>query len=362
MQIFHCTHCQHLVFFESVQCLFCQRSLAYLPDANTMLALEAPGSSDSATPGNIRLCRNYLERGVCNWAIAADDPNEFCVSCRTTHVIPALDDQANLQRWFRAEGAKRRLIVNLLGLGLPIGDSSSGAGDGLRFEFLAPSFDTPVMTGHLHGTITLNVDETDDVERERRRNMLREPYRTVLGHLRHETGHYYWDRLIWNGSKLDQFRDLFGDERADYEGALQNYYANGPWGNWQNSFVSAYASAHPWEDWAESWAHYLHIMDTLETAAACGLTLRPRRSDEPAVALTDLNRGVMRGPFEAAIAAWYPVTYLLNSLNRGLGLPDPYPFVLTDAVVGKLRFIHDTVVASRADLTFEQGQSIPQAA
>jgi hypothetical protein len=362
MQIFHCTHCQHLVFFESVQCLFCQRPLAYLPDADTMLALEPPGAPDSTMPGNVRLCRNYTEHAVCNWAIAANDPHDLCVSCRTTHVIPALDDPANVRRWFRAESSKRRLIVNLLGLGLPLDESVPGAGDGLRFEFLAPSFDTPVMTGHLHGTITLNVDETDDVERERRRNMLQEPYRTVLGHLRHESGHYYWDRLIANQPALSQFRDRFGDEREDYESALQRYYANGPLNNWQDGFVSAYASAHPWEDWAESWAHYLHIMDTLETAAACGLTLRPKRSDEPAVSLTDLNKGMMRGPFEAAIASWYPVTYLLNSLNRGLGLPDPYPFVLSDAVVAKLRFIHDCVVAARASGAVQQGHSLPQAA
>jgi hypothetical protein len=148
----------------------------------------------------------------------------------------------------------------------------------------------------------------------------------------------------------------------DYQAALDNYYAVGPAFNWQNAFVSAYASAHPWEDWAESWAHYLHIMDTLETAAACGLTLKPRRSDEPAVALTDLKKGVMRGPFESAIASWYPVTYLLNSLNRGLGLPDPYPFVLTDAVVAKLRFVHDTVVLARANFESSESHSMPRAA
>jgi hypothetical protein len=362
MKIFHCTHCQHLVFFESVQCLFCQRSLAYLPDASTMVALEPGATGPAQEPGGIKLCRNYTEHGVCNWAIAAEDPDQYCVSCRTTVVIPALDDRENVQRWFRAEAAKRRLIVNLLGLGLPLAESSPGAGDGMRFEFLASRIDMPVMTGHLHGTITLNVDETDDVERERRRSAFGETYRTVLGHLRHESGHYYWDRLISNSSYLQQFRELFGDEQTDYEGALANHYRLGPLPHWAEQYVSAYASAHPWEDWAESWAHYLHIMDTLETAAACGLTLRPKRSDEPAVALTDLNRGIMRGPFEAAIQSWFPVTYLLNSLNRGLGLADPYPFVLTDAVVAKLRFIHEVVVGSRADGTLDRGLSLSRAA
>jgi hypothetical protein len=361
MKIFHCSHCQHLVFFESVQCLFCQRSLAYLPDANTIIALD-PQADVQVQPGGVRLCRNYTEQGVCNWAIAADDAHEFCISCRTTIMIPSLDDRESVQRWFRAEAAKRRLIVNLLGLGLPLDESGPGAGDGMRFEFLASISDTPVMTGHLHGTITLNVDETDDVERERRRSAFGEPYRTVLGHLRHESGHYYWDRLISNSQHLYAFRDLFGDEQVDYEGALANYYRNGPLPHWAENYVSAYASAHPWEDWAESWAHYLHIMDTLETAAACGLALRPNRSDEPAVALTDLNRGIMRGSFESAIQSWYPVTYLLNTLNRGLGLADPYPFVLNDTVVGKLRFIHDVVVGSRAGSTLDEGLSLSRAA
>jgi hypothetical protein len=360
MQIFHCSNCQHLVFFESVQCLHCYRSLAYLPDADTVIALDPETPSEA--PGGARLCRNYIEHRVCNWAIAADDPHDLCVSCRTTHIIPALDDAINVQRWFRAEAAKRRLIVNLLGIGMPLDESSPGMGDGLRFEFKAPDGLESIMTGHLGGTITLNVDETDDVERERRRNAFREPYRTVLGHLRHESGHYYWDRLVRDGNRLYDFRDVFGDDRADYQSALDNYYAFGPANNWQSAFVSAYASAHPWEDWAESWAHYLHIMDTLETAAACGLTLKPRRSDEPAVALTDLNKGVMRGPFESAIASWYPVTYLLNSLNRGLGLPDPYPFVLSDAVVAKLRFVHDTVVQARANFESAESHSMSHAA
>ena len=362
MKIFHCGHCQNLVFFESVQCLFCQRSLAYLPDANTMVALDPAAGGQIQEPGNVKLCRNYSERGVCNWAIAADDPQEYCVSCRTTIMIPSLQDRENVQRWFRAEAAKRRLIVNLLGLGLPIDESRPGANDGIRFEFLASITNTPVITGHLHGTITLNVDEADDVERERRRSAFGEPYRTVLGHLRHESGHYYWDRLISNSPYLDQFRALFGNQQVDYETALASYYNNGPLPYWIGNYVSAYASAHPWEDWAESWAHYLHIMDTLETAAACGLTLRPKRSDEPAVALTDLNGGIMRSSFDSAIQSWFPVTYLLNSLNRGLGLADPYPFVLTDTVLAKLRFVHDVVVGSRANSTLEQGLSFSHAA
>ena len=140
-----------------------------------------------------------------------------------------------------------------------------------------------MLTGHADGVITVNIAEADDAERERRRTAMHEPYRTLLGHMRHESGHYYWDRLIAGTPELDEFRSLFGDERADYAASLSTYYERGAPADWQERFVSAYASAHPWEDWAETWAHYLHMVDTLETAAACGLSLTPRRRDEPAL-------------------------------------------------------------------------------
>ena len=179
--------------------------------------------------------------------------------------------------------------------------------------------------------------EADDPERERRRVQLHEPYRTLLGHFRHEIGHYYWDRLIRDGAQLAEFRSLFGDERRDYALALKEYYGNGgapP--DWQRHFVSPYATSHPWEDWAETWAHYLHITDTLETAAACGLSLRPRNNNEPALDHIVLQTADRSVAFDQLIADWFPVTYVLNNLNRGMGLPDAYPFVLSPAAIEKL--------------------------
>jgi hypothetical protein len=176
-------------------------------------------------------------------------------------------------------------------------------------------------------------------ERERRRLQLHEPYRTILGHFRHEIGHYYWDRFLLDEASIMAFRKAFGDETQDYAESLKRYYENGPPGGWQESFISSYATAHPWEDWAETWAHYLHMADALETAAAVGVSLRPQGQNEPSLQITDHELT----SFEAKIESWFSVTYMLNNLNRGLGLPDSYPFVLSDAVIQKLRFVYDTV-------------------
>jgi hypothetical protein len=345
MKVFHCDHCEHLVFFENTRCLGCDRTLAYLPDQQIMGALvEHPGgrwrSPREDREELYRLCANYESEGVCNWAVQADDSNPLCPSCRTTRVIPDLGRPGHKDAWYRLEVAKRRLIENLLNLGLSLEDDSSHGG--LSFEFLADS-DVPdaprVLTGHAQGVITVNVAEADDAERERRRHDMHEPYRTLLGHFRHESGHYYWDRLLNDGPGLEGFRQLFGDERADYGAALKNHHAE-PASDWQEHFISAYASAHPWEDWAETWAHYLHMTDALEMAGACGVSLRPRRADEPALETRAPGRTVS---FERMIEDWFPLTYLLNSLNRGLGQPDAYPFVLSPAIVEKLRFVHETV-------------------
>jgi hypothetical protein len=187
----------------------------------------------------------------------------------------------------------------------------------------------------------VNIAEADELERERRRCEMREPYRTLLGHFRHEIGHYYWNRLIRDSARLDVWRGCFGDERRDYQEALQEHYQNGPPQEWQQQFVSAYASAHPWEDWAETWAHYLHMTDTLEIAVDCGLSLRPRRPDEPTL---DARRLPARTQsFDTLIEHWFSLTYVLNNLSRGLGLPDSYPFVLSPPAIEKLRFVHQTI-------------------
>jgi hypothetical protein len=203
-----------------------------------------------------------------------------------------------------------------------------------------------VLTGHDNGLITVNIAEADDVLREQQRTQQREPYRTLLGHFRHEIGHYYWDRLIQNSASLEAFREKFGDERADYQAALNRHYEQGPPEHWEREFISAYATTHPWEDWAESWAHSLHMIDALETARATGVMLRPRHAEEPKLA-TPADPLQPGADFDRMVDEWMALTYILNNLNRGLGLADSYPFVLSAPVIEKLRFVHDTMRSNR---------------
>jgi hypothetical protein len=353
VKVFHCDHCGHLLFFENIACVSCGHRLAYLPDLALVGSLDEAGGDlwtsplTSAAGQRYRLCHNYTAEAVCNWAVREDDDHPLCESCRLTLVIPDLSKPGHREAWYRLEVAKRRLVYTLLALGLPVRNRVDDPEQGLAFEFKADVDEPsggPVLTGHADGVITINIAEADDAEREKRKRALHEPYRTLLGHVRHEVGHYYWDRLIAAGPLLETFREAFGDERADYGQALQTHYDQGPPADWPQRFVSSYASAHPWEDWAETWAHYLHMVDTLETAAACGLSLRPRRRDEPSLPTIPAEGLVAPDtPFGRLIESWFPLTYVLNNLNRGLGLPDGYPFVLPQPAIDKLRFVHDTV-------------------
>jgi hypothetical protein len=350
MRIFHCDHCDNLVFFENTHCLQCGHVLAFLPDLMEIGSLDDAGNGTWTSPHPAaagrayRLCANYSGAQVCNWAVDTRHDDTLCEACRLTTTIPDLTVEGHQTAWYKLEVAKRRLVYTLLNLHLPI-EPRSRDPRGLAFEFLAdpPGGPPMVLTGHTGGVITINLAEADDAERERRRQALGEPYRTLLGHVRHETGHYYWTRLIEGTDRLEAFRAQFGDERDDYQAALARYYANGPAADWQTRFVSAYASAHPWEDWAETWAHYLHMTDTLETAAACGVSIRPRRRDEPSLSKVPATAGTLESPFDRLITSWYPLTYLLNNLNRGLGIADGYPFVLSQTAVEKLRFVHETI-------------------
>lgn len=349
MKAFHCDGCGSLVFFENNACMNCGLALGFLPDELDLSALK-PREGDlweamsPTKPGGLfRLCANGIDHGVCNWMVPADDQNPFCVSCRLNEVIPDLKVAGNRERWLRLELAKRRLIYTLLKLHLPLTAASKSAD--LRFRFLGESKGGEVvLTGHRDGCITMNIAEADDDVREQRRVNLHEPFRTLLGHFRHEIAHYYWDRLIAGTPRLERFRAIFGDEQADYEKALQAHYRDGPPADWSARTVSAYASAHPWEDWAETWAHYLHIVDTIETAASFGLKLRPRGHPAAESMTADPKAAVREAAgFDVLLSTWFPLTYALNSLNRGMGLPDLYPFVLSDVVVGKLRLIHEVV-------------------
>jgi hypothetical protein len=350
VKVFHCSHCRHVVFFENTQCVNCGYALAFVPDLAVVAAMESRSNGLWRTElrgvgrRRFRPCRNYSQENVCNWAVPAEDPQPLCESCRLTQVIPNLTVEGNREAWFKLEAAKRRLIYSLKQLRCPIENRIDHPEHGLAYEFLSDDDSgKPVLTGHAHGVITVNIAETNDAERERRRLQMGEPYRTLLGHFRHEIGHYYWERLINHSGRLEQFRALFGDERADYAAALKAHYDTGPPADWAQHFVSAYATSHPWEDWAESWAHYLHMTDMLDTAADCGLSLSPKRRDEPTLLRA---RSGAEEPFERLIADWFPLSYLLNNLNRSMGLADGYPFVLTTPAIAKLRFVHEIIVGA----------------
>ncbi len=276
--------------------------------------------------------------------VPAEDDNPFCLACRLNHTIPDLTVGRNRERWFRMEQAKRRALYTLLHLKLPLAGAPGENRPALQFRFLADTPGSPpVLTGHHHGLLSVNITEADDAEREKQRVNLHEPYRTLLGHFRHELGHFYWELLIAGTGRLEKFRQLFGDESCDYNRALKAYYEQGPPADWQVRHLSAYASAHPWEDWAETWAHYQHIVDTIEMAASFGISLAPRQPAAQAMVadarkLSDTDPG-----FDRMFQNWLPLTYALNSLNRGMGLPDLYPFVLAAPAKEKLRFIHEVV-------------------
>ncbi len=244
------------------------------------------------------------------------------------------------------EVAKHRLFYTLLRLKLPLRDiADSDPEQGLAFDFLAdpPGSGPRILTGHDEGLITINLAEANDAMREHLRNEMGEPYRTLLGHFRHEIGHYYWNELVRNGGRLEACRAVFGDDSRDYGEALKLHYEQGPPAGWEETYISAYASMHPWEDFAETWAHYLHIVETLETASAFGLHIHPRRTDEGL-----LHADINFDPYKAAnigqlIDAWLPLTFAMNAINRSMGHADMYPFVMSPRVMQKLGFIHELV-------------------
>jgi len=350
MKLFECGNCSQLLFFENTCCGRCGHALGFISDETRLATLVQTNGQNWAVLGeqgyDRRYCANYSHIG-CNWLVAGQANDAFCLACSLNQTIPNLDNEDNLHRWRELEQAKRRLLYSLLRLGLPLVSKQQDPRRGLAFDFLEdapPGIDgNKVFTGHDNGLITLNIIEADDVERESRRKNLDEAYRTLLGHFRHEVGHYYWDILIGGGAWLEPFRGLFGDERIDYAGALEQHYAAGKSVNWQDHYVSSYAASHPWEDWAETWAHYLHMIDTLETAYSFGLRVQPRAGSNKQPA-TDVNVDPCRiAAFDELVERWFPLTVAINSLNRSMGHKDFYPFVLPPPTLEKLAFVHQVV-------------------
>ena len=344
MKLFTCDHCGNTIYFENAVCERCGHALGYAPAHNAMVSLNDDNGAwtSPALPGErFVYCANAVH-GACNWLVP-EGGEAFCAACRYNETIPDISDPQNLAHWQSIERAKKRLMYSLVRLGLPLQNREENPEHGLAFHFLADNQAAPVMTGHDRGVITIALAEADDAERERRRTQMGEPYRTMLGHFRHEIGHHYWDLLVENKPTLTRFRELFGDESVDYGEALKAYYANGAPIGWYNTHISAYATAHPWEDFAESFAHYLHIVDTVEMAAFYGIRARPRTGDEN-LAIPPVTFDPYMNPEMADIVDnWIPLASMLNNLNRAMGHPDAYPFILSPPVIEKLGFINDLV-------------------
>ncbi|NNC70238.1 MAG: hypothetical protein HKN90_05370, partial [Flavobacteriaceae bacterium] len=311
----------------------------------TFKPVQEPPLIDDLEGGSYKYCKNHA-RDVCNWVLENDDPNTYCSACQFNRTIPDLSDQENFERWKQLEIAKHRLIYQLQKMGLSLLNKKTND-NGLCFDFVSKKGNNELMTGHANGVITILVQEADSVLREQMRKQFLEPYRTLIGHLRHEVGHYFWDRLIKNDpKKLEEFRSLFGDEKDNYSDALKAYYKSGAPIDWQQCYISKYATSHPWEDWAETWAHYLHIMDMVETAYFFGVDVKPKKL------IKKIKTKVSFDPyteekFETIINICVPLSFAVNSINRAMGVPDVYPFVITPAVIEKLKFIHQLVLPNR---------------
>ncbi len=412
MKLFFCNQCSHPVHFENTTCLNCGATLAFLPRHGRIAALAPteegdwaliPSSGDTAVDHadaaagepapRYRLCDHYTSNSLCNWAIDADDSASLCESCRMSRVIPDLSRPGRAALLYQMETGKRRLLFNLMGMGLPVLKDETALP--LTFSFLEDPDDPTqpkVITGHDSGHITINLNEADDLHRHRSQEEMGESYRTVLGHFRHEIGHYYWDLLIAptdpnpeadaqdhatpetmsdgtqaatepgaeepspsplaEGARqphqtmtdglalIERFRTIFGDEREDYCQALKRHYEN-PRQDWAESFISKYASSHPWEDWAETWAHYMHMYALLETSDDLAAHLpRVVAIDTPPPIAMPRPRD---GSFDELIKRWTAVSFSMNALSRSLGHPDPYPFAIPPAALEKMRFVHEVI-------------------
>ncbi len=339
MRRYYCSNCANEIHFESLNCLRCGFELQYNAKIDQFIASQHL-LVETADPSQGHVCTNRIVIG-CNWLVPPGSQSSYCECCQRTVIIPDLSASQNLERWARLERAKRMLFYSLNKFGLPLSTPDGNEAKSLRFEFKADQFQiggqtTKVITGHDGGTITINISEADDDVREQHRVALGEPYRTLIGHFRHEVGHYYWERLVADLGSQYAFRAMFGDERINYGEALQHHYQVGAPPDWNMSYVTSYASSHPWEDFAETWAHYFHIVDGLETAQGYHLAVRD-------LDIESQSSSYNSDSFQKIIDAWVPLTIAMNAMNRSIGNHDFYPFVLTGIISDKLHFIHDLI-------------------
>ena len=314
MKRFECQYCRASVYFDSTVCVKCDHWLGYLPERFEMSALEPDDGRWKALADPERpydFCANS-QRDACNWLVPADSSAPLCTACRHNRIVPDLSVPKNLANWRKIELAKRHLFYSLMRWRLPMPDRTEDHENGLAFDFLSDVVKDDgsvqrVLIGHNAGLITINIAEADDAERESRRTSMREPYRTVLGHLRHEVGHYYWDRLVRDRGNLDRYRQLFGDETQDYGAALKRHYESGAPADWQDAYISTYATAHPWEDFAETWAHYMHMVDALETAGAFGVSVNPPVWNSETLKAEVNCEPYMASSVQDLVKAWVPL-------------------------------------------------------
>lgn len=334
MKTFECAVCGNALYFENSRCVSCGTRLGYDRGSGTIVPVDDEGVRRVDGEPDRYVCRNLALSG-CTWL--TDTEGGICFACSLTRTRPNDSDTEGMERFPVAERAKRYLVAELDALGIPvIGKEPAFGGDpdtGLCFDILSEGPGEKVTIGHANGVITINLAEGDDAYRERMRDKLDEPYRTMLGHFRHESGHYFEWRLV-DASDDEELRarveEVFGDASVSYQDAIDRHYEEGPPEDWHQRYISAYATMHPWEDFAETWAHFLHITDTLDTARAFGLVSGPVSETEGAPAF----RTVVSG-------RWIPLAIALNMINRSMGKDDLYPFVIRRGVLDKLDVIAD---------------------
>ena len=342
MRHYQCT-CGNILFFDNTSCLQCGTEVGYDPAGDQMVAL----IKETA----FQRCANGLQHGICNWLVPLGAAEPLCSSCQLNRTIPDLAVPGNREAWHKIEIAKRRILYTLARLQLSPVSKREDPENGLAFDFLRPLPNQPVLTGHEDGVITLNVDEAEDLEREKRKLELGESYRTLIGHFRHEIAHYYWDRFFQNrpddDPNLSAFREVFGDEREDYNAALQRHYNQGPVAAAPGTFITTYASVHPWEDWAETWAHYLHIIDGTETSRSFGLS-----GEKVPIPFTPFPEESVTLPqqlnwpagekeeFLKLLRGWAKLSPAINEIVASLGHPAFYPFVFSEEILRKFFFVH----------------------
>ncbi len=335
MKTYTC-QCNNTLHFDNSQCVSCLREVGWCPNCQGIRAADYNGQSYVCLhcQTHLQKCTNYSVHQVCNRWVVDNGPHtsELCDYCQFNDTIPDTSIPENKKRWYDIEVAKRQMLYNLDILNLPYGTAAEGFELPLSFDFMADTLNeagetVPVHTGHADGKITINIREADPVEREKLRVNFGEPHRTLVGHFRHEIAHYYWQLLVQNKCE-PEFKRIFGDhENPLYSDALHAYYQNGPRPDWQHNYISAYATMHPWEDFAETFGAYLDMVAVLDTAENVRLTIGKSTDDSASELDGMLRRYEMLG-------------IKINEINRTMGLLDLVPEVFNASVVEKLRFIH----------------------